>query len=296
MFSIIDIDNRTGERSPWVMMKVACVILTLIISVAIMAVCVMVKFATDIRVEERARELQPAVGRLASGIAVVALNENSTVRAAQRFPYIAAIASNSTKSFSFACFASVILYKWVVTSAHCRRRGALHRVLLFSDFAKNLTRTFPILFWRIHHEFDINSTIPFYDIAIAKFNVDDTRFTIKPSTFDNKSVEDCEASVWKTVSAMDRKIYLVNDFDTYSVKIAAASRCYETYGIQVDESMICVDLSDHDDCFTHEFGPIYSEDKVVGVLAAKPKDCEVKYAIFTNVSFYATWIIKLTAY
>lgn len=93
---------------------------------------------------------------------------------------------------------------------------------------------------------------------------------------------------------MDRRVFLINDFDRFAVRIASPGRCYESYGIQVDVSMICIDLSAYEDCFLHEFGPIYHKDKVVGVLTAKPRDCEVKYAIFTNVSFYATWILKLT--
>ncbi|CAH2242782.1 kallikrein-11-like [Pararge aegeria] len=277
-------------------MKAACIILTIIICVAIMAVCVMVKFATDITVDEKKRELQSlgGVNQVAKSIVVIALKDNQSIPIAERFPYVAAIARNSSNSWSFACFASVILVKWVVTSAHCRKKGATHRVLLLNDFARNISRTFPILYWRIHEKFNINTTVPMYDIAVAKFNMEATPMTIKPSTFDDRLVEDCEASIWKTVSTMDRKIYLINDFDKLHVQIASPGRCYESYGIQADESMICIDLSGYDDCFVHEFGPIYNKDKVVGILAAKPKDCEVKFAVFTNVSYYATWILKLT--
>ncbi|XP_034838545.1 trypsin alpha-like [Maniola hyperantus] len=279
-------------------MKAACLILTIIILVAMVAVCLMVKFATDITVEDRKRDLVPGAGvyQVTKSIAVLALSESYTA-IAERFPYVAAVARNSSNSWSFTCFASVILVKWVVTSAHCRRNDATHRVLLLNDFARNISRTFPILYWRIHEKFNINNTIPLYDIAVAKFNMADSISNpspIKPSTFDDKQVEELEASIWKTVSTMDRKIYLINDFDKFDVKIASPSKCYESYGIQVDDSMICIDLSNYEDCFVHEFGPLYNKDKVVGILTAKPKDCEMKFAVFTNVSYYATWILKST--
>ncbi|CAH2084316.1 unnamed protein product [Euphydryas editha] len=276
-------------------MKAACVLLTIIISIAIMAVCVMVKFATDITVEERKRDYLPGTGvyQVAKSIAI-ALNEDKNLPIAERFPYVAAIARNTSESWKFSCFASVVLVKWVVTSAHCRRKGTTHRVLLLNDFVHNLNKSFPILFWRIHEKFHINNTAPFYDIAVAKFNVDDYSFRIKPSTFDERSVSTCEASIWKTVSTMDRKVYLINDFDKLQVKIASSNRCYESYGVQFDNSLICIDLTNYDDCFVHEFGPIFNGDKLVGVLAAKPRDCDVKFAIFTNVSYYTTWILKLT--
>lgn len=277
-------------------MKAACIILTIIIFVAIMAVCVMVKFATDITVEERKREYVPGTGvyQVAKSIAVIALNENQNLPIAKRFPYVAAIARNSSKSWSFACFASVVLVKWVVTSAHCRKKDATHRVLLLSDFARNYSRTFPILFWKIHEKFHQNSSFPNFDIAVAKFNVEDYLFSIKPSTFDNRLVSEVEASIWKTVATMDKRVYLINDFSIMNMRIASPNKCYESYGVHVDESLICIDMSDFDDCFVHEFGPIFHGDKLAGVLAAKPRDCEVKYAIFTNVSYYATWILKLT--
>ncbi|XP_045782721.1 kallikrein-11-like [Maniola jurtina] len=285
--------------SPKPIMKAACIILTIIILVAIMAVCVMVKFATDITVEERKRDLMPGAGvyQVAKSIAVLALSDNYSLPIAERFPYVAAIARNSSNSWSFSCFASVILVKWVVTSAHCRRKDATHRVLLLNDFARNISRTLPILYWRIHEKFNINNTVPLHDIAVAKFSMDDNignPLTIKPSTFDDKRVEQLEVSIWKTVSTMDRKIYLINDFDKFDVKIASPSNCYESYGIQVNVSMICIDLSDYEDCFVHEFGPLYNKDKVVGILTAKPKDCEMKFAVFTNVSYYAAWILKST--
>ncbi|XP_050358711.1 uncharacterized protein LOC126779004 [Nymphalis io] len=276
-------------------MKAACILLTIIIVVAIMAVCVMVKFATDITVEERKRDYLPAIGmyQVAKSI-VFPLTEEKNYPIAERFPYVAAIARNSSRSWRFSCFASVILVKWVVTSGHCRRKGATHHVLLLNDFARNVTRSFPILFWRIHEKFHINNTAPFYDIAVAKFNVDDYPYTIKPSLFDDGSVTSCEASIWKTVSSMDRQVYLINDFDKLQVKITSPSHCHESFGVDINESMICIDLTKYDDCFIHEFGPIYNGDKLVGVLARKPRDCDVKFAIFTNVSYYSSWILKLT--
>lgn len=277
-------------------MKAACIILAIVIFVAIMAVCVMVKFATDITVEERKRDYAPGTGvyQVAKSIAVIALNDNQSLPIAERFPYVAAIARNSSKSWTFACFASVVLVKWVVTSAHCRKKGATHRVLLLNDFARNISRTFPILFWRINEKYNQNSTMPYHDIAVAKFNIEEYQFTMKSSTFDDRLVSDCEASVWKTVATMDRKVYLINDFTKLAVKIAFPGKCYESFGVHIDESMICIDLTDYDDCFVHEFGPIYNGHKLVGVLATRPKDCEVKYAVFTNVSYYASWILKLT--
>lgn len=255
----------------------------------------MVKFATDITVEERKRDYLPESNeyQVVKSISI-ALHENKNLPIAERFPYVAAILRNSSKNWTFSCFASVVLVKWIVTSARCRRKGATHRVLLLNDFAHNLTRSFPILFWRVHEKFHIDSTAPFYDIAVAKFNVDNYPFTIKPSTFDERSVSTSEAAIWKTVSTMDRTFYLINDCDKIQVKITSPSRCYESYGISFDASLICIDLTNYDDCFIHEFGPIYNEDKLVGVLAVKPRDCDVKYAVFTNVSHYTTWILKLT--
>ncbi|CAK1549080.1 unnamed protein product [Leptosia nina] len=260
-----------------------------------MAVCVMVKFATEITVEERKRDYYPGSGvyHVAKSIAVIALNENNSVSISERFPYVAAIARNSSATWSFACFASIVLVKWVVTSAHCRKKGATHRVLLLHDFARNISNSYPILYWRIHEKFDPNSTSPMYDIAVAKFNLEYT-LTLRSSTFDERPVTDVEASIWKTVSTMDRRVYLINDFDKFPLKLTSDNRCYESFGIQIDESLICVDMSDYEDCFIHEFGPLYHEDKLVGVLAVRPRDCEVKLAVFTNVSHYATWVLKLT--
>lgn len=104
-------------------MKAACLILSVTIFLAIMAVCVMVKFATDITVEERKREfgaLGGGVYHYAKAMGVISLSENTSLPIAERFPYVAAVARNSSTLWSFACFASVVLIKWVVTSAHCR--------------------------------------------------------------------------------------------------------------------------------------------------------------------------------
>ncbi|CAG4965798.1 unnamed protein product [Colias eurytheme] len=276
-------------------MKAACIILTAIVLVAIMAVCVMVKFATEITVEERKRDYLPGAGvyHVAKSIAVISLNDNSSVSIAERYPYVAAIARNTSSQWSFACFASVVLVKWIVTSAHCRKKGATHRVLLLHDFARNISASYPILYWRIHEKFNPNNTMPMYDIAVAKFNIE-LPTTLRSSTFDERQVLHFDASIWKTVSTMDRRVYLINDFDSFELKFAPNSRCYESFGVQIDESLICVDMSDYEDCFVHEFGPLYTGDKLAGVLALKPRDCEVKLAIFTNVSYFATWVLKLT--
>lgn len=215
-------------------------------------------------------------------------------RTCSRFPYVAAIIRNSSKEWSFACFASIILVKWVITSAHCRKHGATHRVLLYHDFTRNFSHTYPILFWRLHEKFNMSNPTPKYDIAVAKINVDHYPFSIKPAVFDEKVKTEVEASIWKTVLTMDKKMYLTNDFESFSVKIARPGKCFETYGVEIDESLICVDLSMHEVCFVYEFGPIFSMDKVVGVLAVKPRDCDVKLAVFTNVSYYSNWILKST--
>lgn len=93
---------------------------------------------------------------------------------------------------------------------------------------------------------------------------------------------------------MDNRLFLTNDLAKYEVKITNSGKCFESYGVELDESMICIDVSDYEDCFIHEFGPLYYGDKVVGILAVKPRDCDMKLAIFTNVSYYTNWILKST--
>ena len=44
----------------------------------------------------------------------------NATRLAQRFPYVVAVTRNSSRVWRFACFASVVLMKWIVISAHCR--------------------------------------------------------------------------------------------------------------------------------------------------------------------------------
>lgn len=105
-------------------MKAACIVLSTTIFLAIMAVCIMVKFATDITVEERKREygLQGgAIYQFSKSMGVISLHDNASFSIAERFPYVAAVTRNSSTLWSFACFASVVLIKWVVTSAHCRQ-------------------------------------------------------------------------------------------------------------------------------------------------------------------------------
>ncbi|KAM3956225.1 trypsin beta [Aphomia sociella] len=277
-------------------MKAACVILTVVIFVAIMAVCVMVKFATDINVEEKKRDDLHGGGvyNLAKSMGIISLNNNNSMSIAERFPYVAAVTRNSSASWTFACFASVLLVKWIVTSAHCRKQGATHRVLLYHDFVINYTHTYPILIWKLHDKFNSSNPTPKYDIAVAKLNVDISPFSMKSSVLNEKPAKDVEASIWKSVSTMDKKMYLTNDFEKYEVSVVSNGKCFESYGVELDESLICVDMSDYEDCFVHEFGPIFAGDKVVGVLAVKPRDCDVKLAIFTNVSYYANWILRST--
>ncbi|KAJ8706953.1 hypothetical protein PYW08_011087 [Mythimna loreyi] len=264
-----------------------------------MAVCVMVKFATDITVEERKRDFLQGDTvyhqfTKTKAMGVISLVDNSSLPVAQRFPYVAAITRNSSSLWSFACFASVVLIKWVVTSAHCRRPSATHRVLLFHDFARNYTHTYPILFWRLHEKFNISNPTPRFDISVAKLNVDFYPFTMQASVFDEKPATNLDAAIWKTLSTMDKRLFLTNDLAKYEVKVTNPAKCFEGYGVELDDSMICIDVSDYDDCFIHEFGPLYAGDKVVGILAVKPRDCDMKLAIFTNVSYYSNWILKAT--
>lgn len=274
--------------------RISCLILSTLIFVAVLTVCIMVKFATEISVDDKLRDDLPEVFRFRN-MGLIRISENSSLVAAERFPYVAAITRNSSTSWEFACFASVILIKWIITSAHCRRAGSVHRVLLYSDFVKNYTNTYPILFWRLHEKYDDTVPSPNYDIAVAQLSlIQDRDFTLKYANINEFNTKDVVASVWKTVSAMDKRLYLTNDFEKFPVKIAPSSRCFESYGVYLDTSLFCVDMSDYEDCFIHEFGPLYSEDTVVGVIALKPRDCETKLAIFTNVSHYGTWILKST--
>lgn len=136
---------------------------------------------------------------------------------------------------------------------------------------------------------------PKYDIAVAKIDVDNYRISMKPSIFDDKiSLNFLDVSIWKTVSTMDKKMYLTNVFEHFKGKIEPGLRCFESYGLEIDDSMICVDFSRYEDCFSHEFGPVFNGDKIVGVLAVKPRDCDVRLAIFTNVSYFSQWILKST--
>ncbi|XP_068622376.1 trypsin delta-like [Battus philenor] len=279
-------------------MKAACIILTIIIFVAIMAVCVMVKFATDITVEDRKREYMPGNGgvyEVGRSIGVFSLSDNYTQpsEAAERFPYVAAITRNSSNTWSFACFGSVVLVKWIVTSAHCRKPGT-HRILLLQNYIKNYTRTYPILFWRINEKYNASDPFGKNDIAVAKLNLETHPSVSKSSVVDIYEAKDIEASIWKTVSTMGRQVYLTNNFDKYDIKITEPHKCFESYGVYMDDSLICVDMSDYEDCFVHEFGPLYSGDKLVGILAVKPRDCDLKLLIFTNVSYHADWILRIT--
>lgn len=54
---------------------------------------------------------------------VLVLSESSKkhdLGLAARFPYVVAVTRNATNLWGFGCFASLILSKWIVTSAHCR--------------------------------------------------------------------------------------------------------------------------------------------------------------------------------
>ncbi|XP_026736689.1 chymotrypsin-like protease CTRL-1 isoform X2 [Trichoplusia ni] len=229
---------------------------------------------------------------------VIALNEhhlhNSSMLVAERFPYVAAITRNASTLWPFSCFACVVLSRWIVTAAHCRHSGSHHRVILFHDFAFNQSYTFPIQLWRIHEKYNTSHPSPKYDIAAARLNLDEYPYVLKPAVFDESEAIHVEASIWKTVSTMDKRLYLTNHFERYYLKIVNSDRCFETFGIVLDESLICVDMSNYDSCFVHEFGPIFSEEKLVGILAVKPQDCDTKLSIFTNISYYTNWILRTT--
>lgn len=288
--------NLSVFRRP-VKMQWSCLILAALILVSIMIVCIMVKFAivhhTDTKTLEDLPEYAPL--RFAKNMGLITLSEKGSLNNSQRFPYVAAITRNATRAWEFACFASVILVKWVVTSAHCRRTGSTHRVFLYNDYVRNITVTYPIMLWRLHELYNASIPSPKYDIAVAKLNLANTKeFTLKSANVDEYEVTTIEASVWKTVSTMDKKLYLTNDFEKIPVLLASAANCYESYGIYLDESMFCVDMSEHEECFINEFGPIYTGDKLVGIIAVKPRDCDMKLAIFTNVSYYTNWILRTT--
>lgn len=276
-------------------MQSSCLVLATLILVSIMIVCIMVKFAVD---ESKPKNLDASSDetlRFAKNMGLIRLSENSSVDVSERFPYVAAITRNSSRTWEFACFASVILVKWVVTSAHCRKTGSTHRVFLYNDFVKNASTTYPIMLWRLHELYNSSIPSPKYDIAVAKLNLDNAiPFTLKSANIDEYGVRAAEASVWKTVTTMDKKLYLTNDFEKIPVVIAPETKCYESYGIYLDESMFCVDMSEYDSCFINEFGPIYTGDKIVGIIAVRPRDCDMKLAIFTNVSYYTNWILRAT--
>lgn len=277
-------------------MHPTCLVLPALILVSIMLVCIMVKFAV-VDKPDPGEPLMHDHGslRFAKNMGLIRLSEKSSLNVSERFPYVAAITRNSSRTWEFACFASVILVKWVVTSAHCRRTGSTHRVFIYNDFARNVSTSYPIMLWRLHELY--NSTIPSpkYDIAVAKLNlVNVLPFSLKSANMDEYEVTAGDVSVWKTVSTMDKKLYLTNDFEKFPVFIAPVTKCYESYGIYLDESMFCVDMSEYDSCFINEFGPIYTGDKIVGIIAVKPRDCDMKLAIFTNVSYYTNWILRTT--
>ncbi|XP_004926774.1 trypsin eta [Bombyx mori] len=289
--------STTNNLIKIIKMKAGCIILTVLIIIAILAVCVMVKFATDITMEERKRDSNTgSVYQLAKTMGIINLKENYSLNNAERFPYVGAVVANTSGIWSFSCFASVILVKWIVTSAHCVKRDTKHRLLLFHDYTKNYSHTYPVLYWKLHQKYNVSKPTLRHDVAVAKLNVDFYPFSTKASVFDRNPPETdvLTAVLWKTVAAIDKKMYLTNDFDKIEVQITSYNRCFESYGVDLDASLICIDLTEYEECFVHEFGPLYYEDKIVGVLAVKPRDCDTKYAIFTNVSFYRDWILKST--
>ncbi|KOB75155.1 Alpha/beta hydrolase fold-1 domain-containing protein [Operophtera brumata] len=233
--------------------------------------------------------------KAANRVAARYTNTKAANRVAARYSNTKA-ANRVAASWSFACFASLILVKWVVTSAHCRSSNSTHRVLLYYDYTKHYSETYAVLFWRLHEQYNISKPSHKYDIAVAKINMENRNsLAPKAAVFDSQRVTDIEASLWKTVMSIDRKIYLTNDFHMYKLKIESSGKCFQSYGVEISEDLICIDLSEHDEmCFVHEFGPIYNQDKVVGVLAVKPAACDTKVAVFTNVSYYSNWITKST--
>lgn len=272
-------------------MKPACLMLTLVIIVAIICVCIMVKFATEITVEERKRGLFNGedVYRLTRSMGIVTLKEEQLY--INRYPYVAAVMRNSSNSWVFSCFGAVYESKWLITTAHCRI-NASYRVIFYSDIARNLTRTFPIQFWRIHDHYEVKNNNFLNDIAIAKLNTEMYNYSERNIILDCQISNDIEASIWKTVFTMDKIVYLTNEMANYRPKISDKRLCSELFGIEIDDSIICVDMSEYVDCFINEFGPIFIGDRLLGVLSVKPKECNNKYAVFTNVSFFTNWLRK----
>ncbi|KAI5646419.1 trypsin domain-containing protein [Phthorimaea operculella] len=284
-------------------MKMQCLVIGILILAAIMTICVMVKFSTELKEKKIIKELMlyenpesiPVVKSL--GVISLVQTNSKAAKMAEMFPYTTAILRNSSSTWSFACFGSLILIKWVVTTAKCRKAGFTHRALTYFDYVNNHTRTYPILFWRIHENFEKGLVSAKYDIALVKLNIKQGRpLYLRSAVVAPGSEEESEivASVWKTVASMDGKQYLTNDLAKYDMRIAQNHRCYESYGIALDESMFCVDMSEYDDCFAHDFGPIYYKDRVVGICSIKPRECDSKLSIFTNVSWYSKWIYKST--
>ncbi|CAG9091878.1 unnamed protein product [Plutella xylostella] len=277
-------------------MKPSCIIITLMVILTMIVIVVMVKFATEISVEERRRdsvELSGDVRKIHKTMGLVAVKDDAAlIKMAERFPYLAAFTRNSSTSWHFACFGALVVSSWVVTAARCRRLGATHRALLLPELTApgNRTRTHPVLYWKLHD--DYNATRPeLYNIAVVKLYINQA--TRKSAVVQETKVNDLvQASIWKTLTTMTHEEYLTNDVDKYMCKLTDRSRCSDVSGVDLDDGVICVDMSGHEDCFVHEFGPIFFGNRIVGVLAVKPVSCAAKLAIFTNVSHYSHWILK----
>ncbi|XP_041988045.1 trypsin-like [Aricia agestis] len=271
-------------------MKAAVISLVIIVCVAILAVSVMIKFASNLSEEERQRVHGLESYRIGQNI-LAKIDANLNTKIANRFPYVAAIVRNGSNSWNSVCFGSVILDKWLVTSAHCKKASTgfvRHKVLLLYDFTNNSSRLYDVVFWKAHERF--NGSL-LYDISVAAFDMR-TTLKLKTSNVVEMQVPEVDACIWKTVSSMNRRMYLLNDIERYTLSVAPPERCGEFYNITINESQICVDLSSYEDCFIFEFGPVFWGNNLVGVLAQQPKDCEGKLAIFTNVSYFSPWITQ----
>ncbi|KAJ8706951.1 hypothetical protein PYW08_011085 [Mythimna loreyi] len=53
-------------------------------------------------------------------VALSAINQKLAYSLADRFPFVIAVTRNATSLWTFACFGSLILRNWMVTTAHCR--------------------------------------------------------------------------------------------------------------------------------------------------------------------------------
>ena len=92
-----------------------------IVFILVIALASQLNYVVKESIKDESNPNKKCPRRLSDIVTLTDDNMNFTRRLAARFPYVAAVTTNSSNSvWSFACFASVILVKWIVTSAHCR--------------------------------------------------------------------------------------------------------------------------------------------------------------------------------